>query len=502
MSRWRLAALVIAVGVVAVACSPGGPAQPTITLPAPTSTPPVGTAPTGPEDLPGLVDDLDGVVVQPTDDLVAMVDGADPGTTFLLAPGKHRIEEPIVPKAGMAFVGLGEAHIDGSEPLGGFRQTADGLWRLDGITRSDVNHGDCIEGYDACGFPEDLFVDDIMLWQVTSPDELARGRWMWDDGGLVMFDDPTSRRVELSRTTFAFVGDAPEVTIRDLVVEKFATMAQNGAIQAQLPGDGPYGKGWLIENVEVTGSHGAGIRTGDGTVVRGSYLHRNGQLGITVSGGTDVLIEDNEIAFNNIAGFDWGWEGGGAKFTQTLGLVVRGNWSHDNDGPGLWTDIDARNTLYEDNLVEGNSAPGIFHEISYAAVIRNNTVTGNGVGKDEWLWGAGILVAASSDVEVYGNIVTDNGDGIAGIQQDRGEGAFGPYEIRNLWVHDNTVTMTRGQTGIVEDTGDRRVFTEWNNRFDRNTYLDLGGRRFAWRGRSLDFAGWQAEGLDLDGRMG
>jgi parallel beta-helix repeat protein len=276
--------------------------------------------------------------------------------------------------------------------------------------------------------------------------------------------------------------------------------AQFGAIQAAVPGDGPLGSGWLIEDTQVRLNHGAGIRMGHNTTIRGVSIHHNGQLGISGSGGSGGIVEDTEIAFNNIAGFDWGWEAGGAKFTETTGLVVRNCTVHNNDGPGLWTDIANYNTLYEGNVVTDNYAPGIFHEISYDAVIRNNTVTGNGFGSDAWLWGSGILIAASSDVEVYGNTVTGNADGIGGIQQDREEGPEGPHLLSNLHVHDNTISVEKGHIGIAEDFGDDGVFSERGNRFESNTYLDISGRRYFWDGRKLDRSGWVDEGQDLNGQ--
>ena len=77
------------------------------------------------------------------------------------------------------------------------------------------------------------------------------------------------------------------------------------------------------------------------------------------------------------------------------------------------------------NRVEDNVRMGILHEISYAIVIRNNTVRRNGFGLSSWVWGAGIVISSSSNAEVYGNIVEDNAGGIVGVQQNRGSGAHG-----------------------------------------------------------------------------
>jgi hypothetical protein len=436
----------------------------------------------------------DGVVVSPGDDLAAMVSEAPEGTRFFLAAGVHRAET-VVPKDGMEFIGDPGAVMSGASVLDGF--VSDGeFWRLDGVEMSGSTGGDCIAGYEGCVLSQDLFMDNVMLWQVTDIDQLAPGRWLWDGDTIYVANDPSTRRVELSVVPHAFVSDADDVTISDLVIENYASPAQTGAVQAQLLGDGGRGSGWLLSNIEVFGSHGVGIRTGDVTTVRDSHVHHNGQLGIAVSGGTDVVIEDTEIAFNNVAGFNWMWEGGGLKATRCDGLVVRNTYSHDNEGPGLWTDIDAVDTLYEANRVVDNAAAGIFHEISGAAVIRDNTVEGNGFDNSSWLWGAGILIAASNDVEVYGNVVSGNADGIAGIQQERGDGPYGPRLLRNIAVHDNTIRMAGGHTGVVQDSGDSSVFTDRNIVFSSNTYVHVSGRRFAWDGRYLDRDGWLATGQD------
>jgi parallel beta-helix repeat protein len=482
-------------GPVLTGCNDGSSQIPVITLAPPTSqTGPTDPSPAGTVVPSGGDDELDGIVVAPGDDLAALVDAAEPGTSFVIEAGVHRMQS-VRPKDGMSFVGLPGAVMNGSMVLDGF-VFDDPFWRLDGIEMSDFLHGECFAGYEGCRYQQDLFMDNVMLWQVTEIDQLEPGRWLWDGESVFVANDPSQRRVELSVAEYAFLGAASDVTISGLRIEKYATPAQSGTVQAQEPGDGERGQRWLIEDIEITGSHGAGIRTGDFTTVRNVYVHDNGQMGVSISGGTGVVLEGSEIAFNNIAGFDWGWEGGGMKATLTQDLIVRNNHSHDNEGPGLWTDIDAVDTLYEGNVVADNAGVGIFHEISGAATIRDNTVERNGFGKSEWLWGAGILVAASSDVEVYDNRVLDNADGIAGIQQERGSGPDGPRLLRNLSVYDNTVRMLGGQTGVVQDVGDDAVFTSRGIVFSGNTYVDVIGRRFAWDGRSLDQDGWLATGQD------
>jgi parallel beta-helix repeat protein len=181
--------------------------------------------------------------------------------------------------------------------------------------------------------------------------------------------------------------------------------------------------------------------------------------------------------------------------------VVRNNYVHDNEGPGLWTDINNISTLYEGNRVTDNYGPGISHEISYDAVIRNNVVEGNGFGWTGWVDGAGILVANSPNVEIYGNTVRYNNDGIAGIHsiRDQVDAKYGPWELKNLWVHDNTIVMNVGQTGVVRQGGcvDAVWSPAWNNRFDYNTYtLGSGDEYYAWDPWYTTTARWRSFSQD------
>jgi parallel beta-helix repeat protein len=168
------------------------------------------------------------------------------------------------------------------------------------------------------------------------------------------------------------------------------------------------------------------------------------------------------------------------------------------------TDIGNIYTLYENNTLEDNERGGIFHEISYDAVIRNNTARRNGTGRAYpwWTNGAGIEISGSSNVEVYGNTVEDNFQGITGLDDHRGNGRYGPYVLRNLYVHDNLIISRitepgAGRTGVV-DIDEWSAFTTGNNRFERNQYVlsDPNGRRFMWFGERTQLE-WQNYGNDV-----
>jgi parallel beta-helix repeat protein len=281
--------------------------------------------------------------------------------------------------------------------------------------------------------------------------------------------------------------------VRGLVIENYAPPLQKGVIRL---GNGAYQ--WLVEDNEVRYNSGVGIAAGRGWVVRGNHVHHQGQLGVSGS-DDDILVEGNEIAFNNTAGIDSHWEAGGSKFVHSRNLVLRNNYVHNNQGPGLWADGNNIYTIYEGNRVINNYGPGIDHEISYDAVIRNNLVEGNGFGWTAWVDGAGILINSSPNVEVYGNTVRNNNDGIGGIQSAQGSGNYGAYQLRNLWVHGNTIVMSVGLTGIVRQGGltDPVFSSGWNNRFDYNTYtLGSANQYYAWDPWYMTTAQWRAAGQD------
>ena len=291
------------------------------------------------------------------------------------------------------------------------------------------------------------------------------------------------------------------VRIQGLVIQHYVPPVQYGVVRAGGLVASKGSVGWVVDNCEIRYNSAAGIRLGHRMQILRSYIHDNGQIGIKGL-GDNIVVDGNTIAYNNSQDlYDPGWEAGGAKFTYAHGLTVRNNYVHHNHGNGIWTDINTIYAVIENNRVEDNTYQGIFHEISYDAVIRYNTVRRNGAAKvGQGLRGAGILVANSPNVEVYGNTVQGNVNGITGIQQNRGSGDYGPHDLTNLYVHNNTVTMLSGRTGVSQSIGNNAVYTSWNNRFATNTYhLGSNTTPFFWMNAARTEAQWRAYGEDVDG---
>jgi parallel beta-helix repeat protein len=337
---------------------------------------------------------------------------------------------------------------------------------------------------------------------VASLSALGPGKFYFDYAAHAIYlaDSPVGHKVEASATNLAFYSShyVGGVQVRGLVIEKFANPASTGALTG--------GAGWIAAGNEVRLNHGAGIcmfpndpDTGN-WIVASNHVHHNGQLGLCGQ-RVNGRVENNEIDHNNVAGFWYGWEAGGAKWVHTSGLVVRGNYVHDNAGIGLWTDGYNVNTLYENNRVENNAAIGITHEISYDAVIRNNVIRGNGFGaKDPD--NAGIKINSSPNVEIYANAVDGNASGVILYQRSGApSGPQGPSVLSNEYVHDNQISMAFGYTGLVQMVGDDSYYTTRNNRFQNNAYklADLSGPDFFWMDGRRTKDQWVGYGQDSGG---
>jgi parallel beta-helix repeat protein len=443
----------------------------------------------------------EGIRLKPGDDPQVQLQSRPEGATVCFSAGVYRLDRPLTPKDRQKLVGEAGAILSGAKVVTGWTQT-DGAWRATGYLPSDpFVHGECTAGYRGCGYAEAVFYDNRQLWRVDTRDELGPGRFFedYDENAIWIADDPSEQAVEVARTEAAITGESKDVLVEGLTIEKFANPAQLGAVRAQ-------GAGWRIQRNDVRLNHGHGVFSGStGGQVIENHLHHNGQLGLGGE-GNDQLVAHNEIDHNNTAGFDFLWEAGGMKWFDSNGLIVSTNDVHDNDGPGLWTDINNINTTYEGNTVHGNTSHGIFHEISYKATIRHNRVTDNGSAQSLTGWGgAGIRVAGSPNVDIYDNILSGNVNGIMLVQQLRTDSpsAYGPHELDNINIHDNDVSMTDNVTGMVNDTEDEDFYHR-NIRFDNNTYRlsSLDGGFFAWAGEQVNRAAWvQRFGHDRSGRF-
>ena len=434
------------------------------------------------------------VPVYPSQNLESMVNNYPAGTTFLIKAGVHRMQY-AVPKNYDSFIGESGAVLDGAEHLTSFSQSGSHWESHVQVSWKPADPSVCDSAHPACDLPEDLFFDNVPRTRVLSLSQVGPGKWYLDysTGNVYMGDDPYGHNVEISVRRYAFSGSATGVTISQLTIEKYASPKDAGAVHGEA-GTGPLSQRWTVKWNDIRLNHGMGLRIGDYMWVYHNHIYDNGQLGM---GGTgkNVSVQNNEIYYNNYAGYQYN-TAGGSKFCRCYNLKIQYNNVHNNHGPGLWTDIDNDYVLLEHNTTAHNVVAGIFIEISYNETVRYNYIANDGSdprGSSIW-WGAGILVNSSPNVQIYGNTVKDCMNGIGAIQTARSSGAYGPYLVKNLSVHGNAITQATGTAeGIVKASNyDNSVYTSWNNHFKDETYsLAYGGHKyFYWLGEYWTLTQW------------
>lgn len=426
----------------------------------------------------------DGVRIEPGSSIQAAVEAGAEGDVFVVGAGVHRLQH-VVPKSRQRFVGEPGAVLSGAVLLDDFIES-EGHWVHEGIEAEGEERGRCRDDFPACRLPEDLFVDDQVVDRVLTLDDVSDRSWYLDHATdrVYLGFDPAGSSVELSVAPVAFGGEAEEVVIEGLVIEKYASPGQFGALAV--------GRHWTIDNCEIRFNHGTGVKSATGLSLTDSFIHHNGQFAIS-GGGLGVLIEGNELAHNGVAGYSPFWAAGATKFVHVTDLVVRDNFVHSNLGAGLWTDGGDENSLYEANRVVNNEHAGIKHEISGSAVIRENHVESNGHGNDVELRGAGILIRESGPVEVVENTLVGNADAVVLLHDDGRHNEFG-RRLNGIVVTGNEIAPDGGAVGFVGDIDEEMVA---GLRFEANRYFGPEEELvFLVRGDSLEYGDWLALGQD------
>jgi len=434
----------------------------------------------------------------------AAVERAGEGATFCLKHGVHRLQV-VRPMRDQRFYGERGAILNGSRVLTAFVRE-DRYWVATDVQAPTQRDGRCRADFPACNVRTGVYMDDRELVPAESKAELGTGCFYFDaaNGRLYLVDDPAGRVVEATVDLVAFESLASGVSISNLIVEKYASLSQQGAVQAR------HGAAWTIENCEIRLNTGGGIGIGNGTRVRSSNIHHNGQIGVA-GVGKNVVIENNRIWANNTRGYDFKWEAGGAKLALSEGVEFRANSVYDNVGPGLWCDISCRDVVYEGNHVERNHDAGIFFEISFQAVIKNNVVENNGISSRKWFWGADILIAGSQSVIVEQNklTVSPGGCGIVLVDQSRRIRGGGKYKTRDDIVRDNVMAFqgsacAGGASDAPADDENFDVITSGGNHFDHNTYIvprQSTAARFAWGHSVFEWDEFRRQGQEANGAL-
>jgi hypothetical protein len=433
--------------------------------------------------------------------LQAQIDAAPPGSV-VAAPAGCVFREMVTIAKPLTLVGGPGTEIRGSDIWTSWSRK--GSYWASGTLPTMRSGGECRAGTSRCHWPEQVFLDGQPLRQVA--ERPSTGEFAVDAArNVVLADDPTGHRLEVTTRSHWVVIQADGVTIEHMTMRHAATAAQDGGIVSS-------GHSHLtVQDSVLSDAHGQAIvfTAGSDQRILRNDIYRNGNLGLGVSGTANTLVQGNTVHDNNTEDFEPGWSAGGAKFAETVGLTLDANVVDHNAGPGLWCDEGCSNTVFSHNRVHHNQNAGIMYEISDGAQVFGNVIWENGWGFREWVWGAGILISTSSNADVHDNVLAWNGDGISIVSQNRPSfpsGAEGDY------VHDNLIlsqddphdTVSHTALAFAADSSDRMFATSANNRGERNDFWypaqESGATRFGWQRGFGTLSDFEASPAGVDGR--
>jgi len=446
------------------------------------------------------------------------------GDTINIKTGVHR-EQTGSPKANQIVLFEKGAVANGSRVFSSWT-VAGATWYTTGVSRS-VQQVETIgaftpsqPGYRAA-WNIDVYIDNVPQVHVTTEAAVTSGTFWYNPSNSRVYIgiNPSGKVVEVSYTVFCLNSGEDGITIKGGLVEKYACQRQNAAL------DFEQGTNTLIENVTVQLCHWKGAAANQGSRFINCRFLRMGQMGF---GGTgNILVQGCETAYNNYAKFEENFEAGGCKIGNSFQAVLRSNWAHHNNGPALWLDINNREYIVEHNVCNDNSRHGIYIEISFYGIVRNNwcgmnAPDGTGDVLSPGALAAQIRVESSMDVEVYDNIcvVPAQHDGLrtAGIgvtntarnSSSVWSSTYGAWLSKRNVVRDNDIYyMGDGESGMRAWTDTSAFYTNsptgpYNNRWFGNRYHRLGGftaNYFQWGNTSgstlrVPLSTWQGYGFD------
>jgi hypothetical protein len=328
--------------------------------------------------------------------ITSALDASVEGDVVSILPGTYR--ETLFVKTNNITIQAkqpGTVTVLGSDPLTNWKAEAPGVWSTPWAHDFFLGDPDKKQRFHEraeppVGCAEQVFVDDKPVKQVMTRAEVVDGTFFvdWDTDRL--FVDPpgtkeiTTRSVEGStRSRLLYTrhtGGAERVTVRGITFARCANFMQpvNAAVRV--------GTGWTMEDCTVAWTNGAGIGVNyDNVTLRRVKAIDNGQQGIGGGNCKNYLEEDCANNRNNNKGYPVKWESG-SKFAKLDGAIFRRRIARDNQGPGLWLDIENKNILIEGGRYsgsygadfDGSTGKAINLEINPGPItIRNVTFTDN-----------------------------------------------------------------------------------------------------------------------------
>jgi parallel beta-helix repeat protein len=178
-----------------------------------------------------------------------------------------------------------------------------------------------------------------------------------------------------------------------------------------------------------------------------------------------MVVADNEFSHDAPNGDSVGGTSGAFKLWYDSDVQVLNNWVHDSGTVGMWADTDNNGVVFEGNYVDHNANEGLIYEISYNALIENNTFVDNGwkAGPGNPGFPTGAIYVFSSGGEprvpngfgittltISGNVFTDNYGGV--VLYQNGDRVCGFSDGSNCTLIDPTVYTSSSCAAHITET--------------------------------------------------
>ncbi|MCC2684084.1 MAG: hypothetical protein K0R75_983 [Paenibacillaceae bacterium] len=421
--------------------------------------------------------------------LQKLIDETPSGGTLDL-PDHCTYRESATLSKPITLIGGDGVTIKGSDVWSDWLQRTDGLWesKLSVPSFGAANLECDPDQGDRCKWKEQVFVDDNPLVQIAQGTDPSTGQFALDkQRKIVLHDDPKDHKVEVTMRTFWIKGSAQNVTIDQFVFRHAANDRGLGGVDFG-------GNNWTLKNSSLGFAHAANVSMARvaGSLVQNIDTFGAGQVGI-VGNYANGKIEGGRVHDNNIEGTKPSFAGGGIKISNPVNLTITGvevDHNHDN---GIWTDVPTspQKIVISNNKVHHNPGDGIRVEVTTNAEVFGNLVYENGWERTK----AGIALNASSSSNVHDNILAWNYNGIEirnplRTDKHKDEGAYD--KVSDIHVHHNKI--------IAEDKpgDDDKLALAWiqawkggnifepsaNNRGNDNEYYfttkEDGQNRYRW----------------------
>jgi len=258
---------------------------------------------------------------------------------------------------------------------------------------------------------------------------------------------------------------------------------------------------WIVEGFEVRGGNIYVIKVDTPNVkIIGNNLHgSNRDIIKVVSTANDAVIMGNEIHDNNAVN---GANAQGIDITGADRVLVSNNYVHDIPSIGMYAKGNARNTIFENNLLMNIYERGIMlgqstdafrlldgNYESYDGIIRNNVILNTGE--------ACLASASSFNVKIYNNSCYQAATRAHGAIYLSNESEVFQAGT-NIEIKNNIIYASTNTNRPVIKVGSNALTDSTTLDIDQNIYWSTTGASsvtFLWGDRNLDnvsFAAWKA----------